>query len=67
MSREPEGYREIIEGLENSFPGQMMFTVAEVAKICNCSKDTIRRRVPMQPSIHRINRHELARFMCARS
>ena len=65
--REPAGYRETIEGLEISYPGQLMFTVAEAAKICGCSKDTIRRRVPMQPSIHRINRHELARFLCGRT
>lgn len=64
--REPEGYRETIEGLEKSYPGQLMFSVKEVAAICNVSQDTVRRRVPMQTDIHRINRHELARFMCGR-
>lgn len=67
MSREPSGYREMLAGLESAYPGQLMFTVAEAARICNCSKDTIRRRVPMQTAIHRINRHELATFMCRRS
>ena len=64
MSREMQGYREMIEGLEASYPGKLMFSVKEVAAICGVSQDTVRRRVPMQPEIHRINRHELARFMC---
>ena len=65
--REPEGYRETIEGLENSYPGRLMFSVKEVAAICGVSEDTVRRHVPMQPGIHRINRHNLARFLCQRT
>lgn len=62
--RELEGYRDTIAGLEASYPGQLMFSVAEVSKICGCSAATVRRRVPMHPEIHRISRDALARWMC---
>ena len=61
--REPRGYRETLEGLELSYPGKLAFTVKEVAQICGCCEATIRRRLP-QNEAHRINRHELARFLC---
>ena len=67
MSRELPGYRETIEGLEASYPGQLMFSVREVAVICGVCEETVRRRVPMNKAIHRISRHDLARFLCGRS
>lgn len=66
MSRERPGYREMIAELQNDFPGKLMFSVQDVARICDVSEQTVRRRVPMQPDIHRISRHELARFMAGR-
>ena len=65
--RELPGYRETIAGLEASYPGQLMFSVKEVSRICGVSEDTVRRRVPINKAIHRISRHELARFLCGRS
>lgn len=62
--RELPGYRDTLAALETSYPGQLMFSVKEVAVICGVSEDTVRRRVPMNKALHRIARHDLARFLC---
>ena len=64
--REIEGYRETIAALDQSYPGQLMFSVADAARICGCSTDTVRRHVPMHPEIRRISRDALARWICRR-
>lgn len=64
--REREGYREMIAELQNDYPGQLMFSVKEVSKICGICEQTVRKRIPIQPDIHRISRHNLARFMAGR-
>ena len=66
MSKEPEGYRLVLEQLNEAFPNVGMLTRQEVADFIGCSAMTVRRNFEFNSKTRKIAKADLARQLCAR-
>ena len=65
MAREKEGFREIMEQLNNLYPDHEMLTMEEVQKVLGyaCPK-VVKKHLGEKFVNHRLNKVFLARYMC---
>ena len=65
MPREPEGYRLILERLNERFPGVDMLTPKQCAEFIGCDVSTVYRKIKFNAQFHRITKVEFALWICA--
>lgn len=63
MSREKEGFRDMMERLNERFPEKELLSIADVSRFLGVSRDTARKYVKLNAA-RKIAKTDLARQIC---
>ena len=65
MPREPDGYRLILERLNEWFPDKDMLTYKDCAAFIGCCVRTVKRKIRFNKLLNLVSKSDFARQICA--
>ena len=64
MPKEKDGYRDLLEVLNEKYPDKELLDIGEVAAFCGLCRNTVRKYIRFNERTKKVSKTDLARQLC---